>query len=185
MTMGIMIGTWEDDGANPFKGRQLCRRLPTPFMPCSYMQYVSLTRLLFHMQYPVIVTIRCTRRWDGGSGFHTSSHAKHGDRCTSQLCHSLVQVMLFHIISLEILREQANCFILNQHCWFCSMFYRWITCQTMACCRLFGGSKQRAIRHQNGLLESPYLDHHRLHCSSRTISKTFSNGSLNHPWNRH
>ena len=79
MTMGIMIGTWEDDGANPFKGRQLCRRLPTPFMPCSYMQYVSLTRLPFHMQYPVIVTIHCTRRWDGGSGFHTSSHAKHGD----------------------------------------------------------------------------------------------------------
>ena len=79
MTMGIMIGIWEEDGANPFKGRQLCRRLPTPFMPCSYMQYVSLTRLPFHMQYPVIVTIHCTRRWDGGSGFHTSSHAKHGD----------------------------------------------------------------------------------------------------------
>ena len=109
-------------------------------------------------------------------------------RCTSQLCHSLVQVMLFHIISLEILREQANCFILNQHCWFCSMFYRWSTCQTMACCRLFGASKQRAIRHQNGLLESPYLDHQRLHRPrrlARSISKTFSNGSLNHPWNRH
>ena len=60
----------------------------------------------------------------------------------------------------------------------------------MACCRLLGGSKQRAIRHRNGLLQSPpqalsWPSHLHTRPTGRlawcTISKTSLNGSVNPP----